>query len=467
MGTIIFLITLGGLISITLFVQLISRMKLVPPSQLAVVHGRNKTYRGGRIFVYPLIERFDTMDLTPQTTSVVVESAIASGIVPLTVTATVSYAISTSEKGRQNAIKRILEMTKDEKSKLQTIASSIIEGHLRDSIAAMTPEEVMREKDQLISNMIQICKSDLEGIGLEITTMNIADVDDHRLSGVEEKHLYIDLLKRVQTTNADSQSRQAKANAESSAREKEEQRRAEVEKIRLENERQNLEAELKVKIAREKQRSAVGAQEALRNAESEVAGIEAQIEAEKQRIEMVRAKCEAEILIPAQAERDKAIELSRAEAAKIRGEAQSELTQLKRTINILESAGDQGLNAYIIEKFDELVKPFAQTLELFPVEDLSVIAGTTPNNGPISSIHPHSIDLELNRRVEAIISNQQTLDRTEIDAVNILQDALGQENEQVEETSTSQDGKKNNPDSRQERVRRFKSLRNRNDSDQD
>ena len=110
MGTIIFLITLGGLISITLFVQLISRMKLVPPSELAVVHGRNKTYRGGRIFVYPLIERFDTMDLTPQTTSVVVESAIASGIVPLTVTATVSYAISTSEKGRQNAIKRIFQI---------------------------------------------------------------------------------------------------------------------------------------------------------------------------------------------------------------------------------------------------------------------------------------------------------------------------------------------------------------------
>ena len=76
MGTIIFLITLGGLISITLFVQLISRMKLVPPSQLAVVHGRNKTYRGGRIFVYPLIERFDTMDLTPQTTSVVVELSL-------------------------------------------------------------------------------------------------------------------------------------------------------------------------------------------------------------------------------------------------------------------------------------------------------------------------------------------------------------------------------------------------------
>lgn len=408
MGPVIFLLTLGSLIGVTLVIQLISRMKLVPPSKLAVVHGRNKTYRGGRIFVYPLIERFASMDLTPQTCTVVVDSAIAHGIVPLTVTATVSYAISTSEKGRQNAIKRILEMSKGERG-LQALATTIIEGHLRDSIAAMTPEAVMLEKDQLTSNMIQICKSDLENIGLEITTMNIADVDDHRLPEVKEEDLYIDLLKRVQTTNADSQSREAKALAESAALEQEERRRAEVETRKLENERQNLEAELKVKVAQEQQRGAVGAAEALRNAESEVVGIEAQIEAEMQRIGMVRAKCEAEVIIPAQAERDKAIEAAKAKAANIRGQAQAELTQLKRTIEILESAGDQGLNTYIIEKFDELVQPFAQTLDLFPVQDISVIAGNTPSNGPISSIHPNAVDLELNRRVGGVMTSGGTV----------------------------------------------------------
>ena len=424
MGPVIFLLTLGSLIGVTLVIQLISRMKLVPPSELAVVHGRNKTYRGGRIFVYPLIERFASMDLTPQTCTVVVDSAIAHGIVPLTVTATVSYAISTSEKGRQNAIKRILEMSKGERG-LQALASTIIEGHLRDSIAAMTPEAVMLEKDQLTSNMIQICKSDLENIGLEITTMNIADVDDHRLPEVKEEDLYIDLLKRVQTTNADSQSREAKALAESAALEQEEQRRAEVETRKLENERQNLEAELKVKVAQEQQRGAVGAAEALRNAESEVAGIESQIEAETQRIGMVRAKCEAEVIIPAQAERDKAIEAAKAEAANIHGQSQAELTQLKRTIEILESAGDQGLNAYIIEKFDELVQPFAQTLDLFPVQDISVIAGNTPSNGPISSIHPNAVDLELNRRIGGVMASGGT----------VLSEAMITEDIDVEEVS--------------------------------
>ena len=139
-----FLVTLGILILLTLIFQLLSKMKLVPPSQLAVVHGKAgtfKIYRGGRVFVLPLINRFTTMDLTPQTNTVVVESAIAKGIVPLTVKATVSFAVAKSERGMINAVKRILYLTNNW-TELNKIATSIIEGHLRDSIAAMTPEEV-------------------------------------------------------------------------------------------------------------------------------------------------------------------------------------------------------------------------------------------------------------------------------------------------------------------------------------
>jgi hypothetical protein len=43
--------------------------------------------------------------------------------------------------------------------------------------------------------MIDVYKSDLEGIGLGITTMNITDVGGHRRQGVEEDFLYIGLLK--------------------------------------------------------------------------------------------------------------------------------------------------------------------------------------------------------------------------------------------------------------------------------
>ena len=65
---------------------------------------------------------------------------------------------------------------------LQEVASDIIEGHLRDVIASMTPEQVMQDKDQLISNMINVCKTDLENIGLEIATMNSTHLRCRRFS---------------------------------------------------------------------------------------------------------------------------------------------------------------------------------------------------------------------------------------------------------------------------------------------
>ena len=395
------------LILITLVVQLISKMKLVPPSELGVVHGRGgsfRMYRGGRVFVLPLINRFSTMDLTPQTTTVVVESAIAKGIVPLTVKATVSFAVAKSERGLINAVKRILHLTDDWIS-LRDIATSIIEGHLRDSIAAMTPEDVMGRKEQLIQNMIKVCKPDLEGIGLDITTMNIADVDDHRLEGVEEPDLYIALLKRVQTANAEAQSRQAKAVARATATEEQEARRGEVRVRELENERQQIDAQTRVRLAEEHQRSAVDVQEATRNAESEVAGVNAQIDAEREGIEMVKAQLEANITVPAQATQQKMIEEAKAEAARIRGEAQAELDQLTRTIEILQSGENQGVTAYLIEKFGELSGAFAGTMELFPVTQISVISGAKPE-GPISAIHPNAVDAGVNRYIGEIMGDQ-------------------------------------------------------------
>jgi flotillin len=382
------------LIVATLIVQLVTKMKIVGANELAIVAGKGKdfaTLRGGRVFVYPLIHRFFKMDLRPQTTSVRVESAIAAGIVPLTVVATVSFAVASSTTGLRNAIRRILLMTRtwDE---LGDIATSIIEGHLRDSIATMTPEEVMTDKDRLVQNMIRVCKVDLEGIGIEITAMNIADVDDHRLEGVEEPELYIALLKRIQSTNAESQSREAQAGARAAAKEEAETRRAEVTVRSAENQRETLVASTRVKVAEEKQRSAIGVEKASRDAEASVAGIRAQISAEEQRVEMLRAQFEAEVLMPAQAEKERLTLTAQGEAAELRGRSQAEIDQLKRTIGIVQGGGKAALDAYVIENFERFIQPFAQTMGLFPVKHATVISGASGSHAPISGIHPHPVE---------------------------------------------------------------------------
>jgi hypothetical protein len=402
------------LIVLTLVYQLVAKLKIVGANELAVVAGKSRTgfamLRGGRVFVWPLIHRFFKMDVRPQTTSVRVESAIAAGVVPLTVEATVSFAIASSAKGLRNAVRRILYMTNNWQE-LTHIANSITEGHLRDSIATMTPEQVMRDKDVLVQNMIRVCKVDLEGIGLEITTMNIADVDDHRLDGVADPELYIALLKRVQAANAETQSREAQALARAAAKEEAEARRAEVSVRDLENARESLLSQTRVNVATQRQRAAIGVQKATRDAEAQVAGIQAQIVAEQQRIEMLRAKYTAEILIPADAEKERRRLDAQRQTAELRGREQAELDQLKRTVDILQQGGTAALQAYLIEHFEQFIEPFAQTLDLFPVKHATVMTGAGTSHPPLSGIHPHPIEEEKARQLHqafgALVSGNQ------------------------------------------------------------
>ena len=408
-----FVFALIGLTGIAIFIQLITKMKIIGGNELGVVSGGGKkgfrSLSGGRAFVIPLLNKFAKIDLTPYTVEVQVESAIASGVVPLNVKATVSFAVASNEAGRDRAVTRLLSLAGDWK-RLQKVASDIIEGHLRDSIASITPEQVMKDKDTLVAKMINACRSDLENIGLEITTMNIADVDDHRLNGVDEPDLYIALLKRVQTAAAETKAREARADSRAAATEQEEARRAEVNVRAMENELEKLVAETRVTVKEHEQRRVVGIEEAVRGANAKVEGLKQEIEAERQRSEMLRKKYEADVITPALGEKDKLVLEAKASASRLMGKAQGEIDQLKETLAIIGS-DEKGREAYILENFDRLIAPFAEMLQLFPVDKLSIITGLDGSDGPISAIHPGAVDAERNKLIAAAIAGAATTER--------------------------------------------------------
>jgi len=398
-----FVLMLGGLIGITILIQLITNMKIVGGNELGVITGSGrhkgfKTFSGGRAFVIPLFQKFGKFDLTPITIEVIVESAIAAGIVPLNVKATVSFAIAGNESGRSYAVTRILNLASDRKQ-LAKIAGDIIEGHLRDSIASVTPEQVMKDKDALVTKMINVCKGDLENIGLQITTMNIADVDDHRLPGVEEPDLYIALLKRIQSASAETRAREAQAESKASASEQAEGRRAETEVKNLKNELDRLKAQVRVALAKETQRQQVGVEQVSADAKARVSGVTAEIEAEKQNIELSRNRYRAEIITPAQALKEKAILDAKAEVASWYEVAKAETEQLEVTLKTIKDAG-KGKAAWLIENFENLFKPFTETLSNYPVDHVSIITGTGGNKEPISAIDPNAVAKVRNEIVE-------------------------------------------------------------------
>lgn len=400
---IIFALVLGSLVGVTILFQLITNMKIVGGNELGVITGSGRlkgfrTFSGGRAFVIPLFQKFSKFDLTPITIEVVVESAIAAGIVPLNVKATVSFAISSNEAGRSYAVTRILNLASNRKE-LAKIAGDIIEGHLRDSIASVTPEQVMKDKDALVSKMINVCKGDLENIGLQITTMNIADVDDHRLPGVEEPDLYIALLKRIQSANAETKAREAQAETKASAAEQAEGRRAETEVKNLRNELDRLKAEVRVKLAQEAQRQQVGVEQVSADAKARVSGVTAELEAEKQNIELLRNRYKAEILTPAEALKEKAVLNAKAEVASWFEVAKAETEQLEVTLKTIQESG-KGKAAWLIENFNSLFKPFTETLAHYPVDHVSIITGAGTGGEPISAIHPNAVAKARNEIIE-------------------------------------------------------------------
>lgn len=402
-----FIAVLGGLVAITILIQLITNMKIVGGNELGVITGSGgqkgfRTLSGGRAFIIPLLQRFSKFDLTPITIEVVVDSAIAAGIVPLNVKATVSFAIASNDAGRSHAVTRILDLATNPERLIKT-AGDIIEGHLRDSIASMTPEQVMKDKDILVAKMINVCKHDLENIGLEITTMNIADVDDHRLPGVEEPDLYIALLKRIQSASAETKARQAQAEAKAASAEQAEARRAETEVKNLNNELVRLRAEVRVRMAQESQRQKVGVEQEAANARARVSGIKAELEAEKQNIEMLRNRYRAEIATPAVAEKEKAILDAKAEVSGWREVARAEIEQLAVTLKTMQAAGGEARRAWILDNFQKLFGPFAKTLASYPTDHVSVVTGSGGDHEPISAIHPHAVAAARNDIVAAAL----------------------------------------------------------------
>jgi flotillin len=86
------------------------------------------------------------------------------------------------------------------------------------------------------------------------------------------------------------------------------------------------------------------------------------------------------------------------------GKAQAEIEQLKLTFEILEKSGESGVQAYIIENFQRLIEPFAETLSLFPVEQVSVVTGVEGSHEPISAIHPNAIAEEKNKLIAGALT---------------------------------------------------------------
>jgi flotillin len=159
---------------------LVSRYKRCPSDKILVIYGRTgsgsaRTLAGGAAFVWPVIQDYGYLDLSPISIDVDLRGALSRQNIRVNVPSRFTVAVSNEQGIMLNAAERLLGRTMDE---IRDIAKDIIFGQLRLSVATMDIEEINADRDKFLANVSGNVGSELKKIGLTLINVNVTDIQD-------------------------------------------------------------------------------------------------------------------------------------------------------------------------------------------------------------------------------------------------------------------------------------------------
>lgn len=318
-----------------IIILFVSRYKKCPSDKVMVIYGKvgstkdgaTKSARcihGGASLVWPLIQAYEFLDLTPISISVDLRNALSRQNIRIDVPSRFTVGISTEQGIMQNAAERLLGLKMPE---IQELAKDIIFGQLRLVVATMDIEEINTDRDKFLEAVSRNVETELKKIGLRLINVNVTDISDESgyidALGKEAAAKAINDAKKnvaekerdgsIGEANADRDKRIQVAQANAKAIEGENISKAEI--AQSDASRREAEAEaLRRATAAEKIAAAKAKEEAY----------SAEEQAEKARAAREQATLEADIIVKMEIEK-KRIELeAEAAAERIRREAKGE-----------------------------------------------------------------------------------------------------------------------------------------------
>ena len=170
-------------VSIFLFLILFwaSRYKRCPSDKILVIYGRvgkgqsAKCIHGGGAFIWPLIQGYSYMSLTPVTINIPLQNALSLQNIRINVPSTFTVGISTDPAIMNNAAVRLLGLPID---RIEEMSREIIFGQLRLTVAALTIEQINQDRESFLESIRKNVEPELNKIGLYLINVNITDITD-------------------------------------------------------------------------------------------------------------------------------------------------------------------------------------------------------------------------------------------------------------------------------------------------
>jgi flotillin len=173
-------------IAFSVIAFIVTRIKKCPADKILVIYGKvgsdvdgttssAKCMHGGAKFIFPFIQAYQFLDLTPLSISVDLANALSRQNIRIDVPSRFTVGISTEDGVMQNAAERLLGL---QLSEIQELAKDIIFGQLRLVIATMDIEEINTDRDKFLEAVSGNVESELKKIGLRLINVNVTDIND-------------------------------------------------------------------------------------------------------------------------------------------------------------------------------------------------------------------------------------------------------------------------------------------------
>ncbi|WP_282014790.1 flotillin family protein [Marinifilum flexuosum] len=183
---IVLLITAAVIFVFVLIVSFFKRYKRCPSDRVLVVYGKvgkgsgaesrsAKCIHGGAAFVWPIIQDYAFLDLTPISIEINLTNALSKQNIRVDVPSRFTVGVSTEAGVMTNAAERLLGLSQVDVSNL---AKDIIFGQLRLVVATMDIEEINSNRDKFLAAVSSNVEAELKKIGLKLINVNVTDIND-------------------------------------------------------------------------------------------------------------------------------------------------------------------------------------------------------------------------------------------------------------------------------------------------
>ena len=357
-----------------------ANLRICHPNEILVFSGKKRTLKDGTVVGYryikggrglkiPIVESVTRLPLNTIPVELELSGALTNGIIPVNIQAMANVKIAGSEdEGLTNALERFLGRHLNEVSQ---IAKETLEGSLRGVLATLTPEEANSQRLEFAEKVATEARNDLRNLGLVLDTFKIQHLSDKEgyLEAIgRKKNAEVRRDAKIVESNAEAEARQVAAEAKRKGRVSESE--AEMNIVEADNKLQVLRADL----AAETNRAEAKAQVA-----REIAKVGEEQKLEVHRVEMNKKKYEADVVVPAEADKEAKVLAAIGQAASIveNGKATAEAVRLMREQWEKEDTRELFLIQQLPDILDKVTSVVAENLSI----DKVTIVDTGNGNG--------------------------------------------------------------------------------------